>query len=147
MQFDTIAIASDHRGYWLKLDIIKYFRLQGYEIEDFGSDNDCVSVDYPDYAKKVAQYVLENKNSFGVLVCFSGIGMSIAANRFKGIRAVLCYNEEIARLSREHNNANIICFGARYINPESAIRCIDVFANSKLADERHMIRINKIDEI
>ncbi len=147
MQFDTIALASDHRGYWLKLDIIEYFKLQGYEIEDFGSDNDCVSVDYPDYAKKVANYVLENKNSFGVLVCFSGIGMNIAANRFKGIRAVLCYNEQIARLSREHNDANVICFGSRFTNPEFAIRCVDVFANAKLADERHRIRINKIDEI
>lgn len=147
MEFDTIAIASDHRGYWLKLDIIKYFKEQGCEIVDFGSDNDCVSVDYPDYAKKVANYVLDNKNAFGVLVCYSGVGMSITANRFRGIRAVLCYCEEIARLSREHNDANVICFGSRYINTELAIRCIDVFANSKLADERHLRRINKIDDI
>lgn len=147
MQFDTIAIASDHRGHWLKLDIIAYLKTQGYEIMDFGSDNDCVSVDYPDYAKKVAKYVLENKNAFGVLVCFTGIGMSITANRFKGIRAVLCYSEEIARLSREHNDANVICFGSSCINPELAIRCVDIFANSKLADERHLNRINKIDDI
>lgn len=147
MLFDTIALGSDHRGYWLKLDIINFFKSQGYEIVDFGSENDCVSVDYPDYAQKVAKYVLENQNSFGVLVCLSGIGMNIAANRFKGIRSVLCYNQEIAKLSREHNDANVICFGSRFISSELAIRCVDIFANTSLADERHRKRINKIDDI
>lgn len=147
MRFNSIAIAADHRGYWLKNEIIEHFSANGYNITDFGTDNDCVSVDYPDYAKKVAKHVLANENCFGILICNSGIGMSIAANRFKGIRAVLCENEEIAKLSREHNNSNIICFGSAFIDQELAIRCCEIFAQTKLADDRHLIRINKIDEI
>lgn len=145
--FSSIAIASDHRGYWLKKDMIEYFESKGFNVTDFGADSDCVSVDYPDYAKKVAKHVLANENSFGILICDSGVGMSIAANRFKDIRAVLCYREDIARLSREHNNANIICFGSSFIDPDLAIRCAEVFAATKLADERHLVRINKIDAI
>jgi len=145
MEFNSIAIASDHRGYWLKKDIIDYFNKTGYNVTDFGTNNDCISVDYPDYAKKVAKHVIENKNCFGILICNSGIGMDISANRFKGIRSVLCYSEEIAKLSREHNNANIICFGAAFIEQELAIRCVEIFAKTNLSDERHLVRINKID--
>ena len=146
MLFNQIAIAADHRGFWLKKDIVECFGKNGYQITDFGSNNDCISVDYPDYAKQVSEFVLANKNCFGVLICGSGIGMSICANRFHGIRAVLCYSEEIAKLSREHNDANIICFGSAFIDQELAIRCVDIFANTDLSDERHRLRINKIDE-
>lgn len=144
MIFDSIAIASDHRGYWLKHDLMEYFGQFGYEFEDFGTENDCVSVDYPDYAKKVTDYVLSKPRSFGILICHSGVGMSIAANRVKSIRAVLCNEEEIARLSRLHNNANVICFGAGFIYNETAIRCLNTFMRTEF-DERHQVRLCKID--
>ena len=146
MIFDSIAIASDHRGYWMKSDIMEYFQNLGYEFEDRGTASDCISVDYPDYARKVTEYVTSHKNSFGILICHSGVGMSIATNRVKGIRAVLCYNEEIAKLSREHNDANVICFGAGFINKELAIKCLEIFSNT-VFDERHLPRIQKIEEI
>lgn len=146
MIFNSIVIASDHRGYWLRSDIMEHFRNLGWEVKDCGTDSDCVSVDYPDYSKKVTDYVLSTENSFGILICHSGIGMSIAANRVKGIRGVLCYEEEIARLAREHNDANVICFGSGFIDRELAIKCVDIFANTK-ADERHLARIRKIDAI
>ena len=146
MAFYSIAIASDHRGYWLKADLIEYFSSRGFQITDFGTSSDCVSVDYPDYAKKVARHVLSNEDSFGILVCHTGVGMSITANRFKNIRAVLCYDDKIAKLSREHNNANVICFGAGFISTDLAIKCSDTFANTEFIDNRHLTRINKIDE-
>ncbi|MBQ8650981.1 MAG: ribose 5-phosphate isomerase B [Alphaproteobacteria bacterium] len=146
MCFKTIAIASDHRGYWLKNDIIHHFQKSGFNIKDFGTDNDCISVDYPDFAKSVAKYVKNNDDSCGILICHSGIGMSIAANRMQGIRAALCYTQEHAKLSREHNDANIICIGAGFVNTETAIELCEIFVHSKLEDNRHMKRIQKIEE-
>lgn len=146
MAFYSIAIASDHRGYWLKSELIEYFSSKGFQITDFGTDSDCVSVDYPDFAKKVSKHVLANENCFGILVCYTGVGMSITANRFKGIRAVLCQNDKIAKLSREHNNANVICFGAGFISTDLAIKCTDIFAKTEFVDKRHLVRINKIDD-
>ena len=146
MVFDSkaIAIAADHRGYWLKHDLMEYFEQFGYEFEDFGTENDCFSVDYPDYARKVTDYITAHPNAFGILICHTGVGMSIAANRIKGIRAVLCYDEEIAKLSREHNNANVICLGSGFIYSEVAIKCINTFMNTEF-DERHQFRLDKID--
>jgi ribose 5-phosphate isomerase B len=142
-----LAIGADHRGYWLKQAIIKHFRAVGCGVEDFGTDNDCVSVDYPDYAKRVVHHVLNTRDCFGILVCYSGIGMNIAANRYKGIRSVWCAGEESMELSREQNDANLISFGARFTTPELAIRCADIFVNTEFSDERHLARINKIDEL
>lgn len=146
MIFNSMVIASDHRGYWLKADILEYFKNLGYEVKDCGTDSDCVSVDYPNYSQKVTDYLLLDENSFGVLICHSGIGMNIAANRVRGIRGVLCYEEEIAKLAREHNNANVICFGSGFIDREYAIKCVETFAHTKF-DERHLPRIKKIDGI
>lgn len=147
MAFKELAIASDHRGFWLKKDLIEYFKSQGYCIKDLGTDSDCMSVDYPDYAKKVCDYVNCHKESFGILVCHTGVGMSISANRFHGIRAVLCNTEDITKLSREHNDANVLCLGAGFIDTESAIKCAHIFAKTEFSDERHLTRIRKIDAV
>jgi RpiB/LacA/LacB family sugar-phosphate isomerase len=147
MIFNAIAIASDHRGYWHKNDIIEHFKQTGYYITDYGTNNDAESVDYPDYAKQVAEHVLKNSNTFGILICNSGIGMTIAANRIRGIRAVLCYREEIAVLSREHTDANVICFGAAFTPSEYAIRYAELFAITKFSEAYHISRIKKIDEL
>ncbi|MDR3031267.1 MAG: RpiB/LacA/LacB family sugar-phosphate isomerase [Holosporales bacterium] len=145
MSFKSVAFGSDHRGYWLKNKLLNHFSSLGYQVMDYGSDNDCVTVDYVDYAKSVAKHVQLTPRSFGVLVCYSGVGMCVTANRFKGIRAALCYKSEITALAREHNDANIICFGAGFINEEFAVECAGIFANTEL-DEQYLVRINKIDE-
>lgn len=145
MIFGSVAIASDHRGYKLKSELIAYFDELGYKYTDFGTNDEINSVDYPDYARKVTDYVTSQKNSLGVLICHSGVGMSIAANRRKGIRAVLCYSEEIAKLSRAHNNANILCFGSGFMNVLMAKRCFRVFVDTNF-EPRHAIRLMKIDE-
>ncbi len=146
MIFNSIAIASDHRGCQLRSQLVEHFEACGYDFTDFGTTSDTPSVDYPDYAKNVAEYVRDNVNSCGVLVCYSGVGMSIAANRFSGVRAVLCYSDEIARLSREHNDANVICFGAGFISTETAMKSLEVFFNIPF-DPRHLNRVQKIDAI
>lgn len=145
MIFSSVAIASDHRGYRMKSEFIAYFNELGYEYTDFGTIDEINSVDYPDYARQVTDYVTSQKKSFGVLICHSGVGMSIAANRHKGIRAVLCYSEEIAKLSRAHNNANILCFGSGFMNVLIAKRCFRVFVATHF-EPRHTIRLMKIDE-
>ena len=144
MIFDSIAIASDHRGYLLKTRFVEFFKTHKYEFVDFGTNSEKVSVDYPDYAQKVAKYVTEHEKSCGVLICYSGVGMSISANRVPGIRAVLCYSDDIAQLSREHNNANIICFGANFVNEKTALCMFDIFSSTQF-DSRHLRRIRKLD--
>ena len=144
MIFSSIAIASDHRGYQMKSEFITYFDEQGYRYTDFGTGNETTSVDYPDFANMVVDYVKTHEHSLGVLICHSGVGMSIVANRCKGIRAVLCYSEEIAKLSREHNNANVLCFGAGFIDISLAKKCFATFIETPF-DSRHSIRLEKID--
>lgn len=146
MIFSSIAIASDHRGYQLKSHLVEYFEACGYNFTDFGTTSETPSVDYPDYAKKVAKYVVGHPNSCGVLICYSGVGMSISANRFASIRAVLCYSAEIAKLSREHNNANVICIGACFVNTEVTKELLEAFFSTSF-DTRHNTRIQKIDDI
>lgn len=145
MIFNSVAIASDHRGFWLKSDIIEHFQNLGYEFVDRGTSSDCVSVDYPDYAQKVTDYVLSHENACGILICYSGLGMSMAANRRHGVRAALCLSEEMAKLSREHNNANVICFGSGFMTPEEVFKCLEIFFSTQF-DERHLERIQKLDE-
>ena len=137
-----IFIASDHAGYNLKNSVIsKFSKLQ--KIIDLGpvSRN---SVDYPDFAKKLSKKVASNKGSFGILICGSGMGMSIAANKTKNIRAALCYSVKNTKLSRLHNNANIITLGARLINKNKAFNLIRVFLNTKFEGGRHLRRVKKI---
>ncbi len=137
-----IAIASDHSGIEMKSALIK--SLKDYTFIDCGP-NDSDSVDYPDYAKKVVQEIKEKKADFGILICGTGIGMSISANRFDFIRAGLCRTEEDAQLTREHNNANVLCLGARISTIENAIKMSEVFLTTAYSNSpRHNKRISKL---
>lgn len=138
-----IAIASDHAGYSLKEEIKKHLT-DKYEIVDFGT-NSTESVDYPDYAKAVARDV-QNNGSLGILVCYTGVGMSITANKYHGVRAALVFNAENAALAREHNNANIICLGSKDVSVVDAIKFVDIFLNTDFLGGRHLRRVNKINE-
>ena len=140
-----IGIANDHAGCELKRQIVEYLKneLNISAVNNFGADIDK-SVDYPDYAKKVVA-AIESKNiDYGILICGSGIGMSICANRNKYVRAALCNNSELAKLSREHNDANVLVLGARYIHIEEAKVTVKTFLTSKFQAGRHLSRINKI---
>ena len=141
-----IAIASDHAGFEMK-EIMKLF-LKGlrHDVKDFGTDS-MKPVDYPDFALKVACAVAKKKYERGILFCSTGLGMSIAANKVNGIRAVLCYDTETARLSREHNDANILTIGARMISIEDVKGIIKVWLKTDFLGERHLTRIEKIREI
>ena len=137
-----IFIASDHAGFNLKRRIlIRYSKSK--KIIDLGPYTKY-SVDYPDFAKKLSKKVALNKGSFGILVCGSGIGMNMAANRHKSIRAALCYNVKSARLSRQHNNANVITLGARLITKNLALKCVSTFIKTNFKGGRHLRRIKKI---
>jgi len=137
-----IFIASDHAGYNLKKFIVSKLS-KGKKILDLGPDSND-SVDYPDYAKKLSKKVSLNKGSFGILVCGSGMGMAITANKTKNIRAALCYSINNTKLSRLHNNANIITLGARLINKKKALNLIRVFLKTKFEGGRHLRRLKKI---
>lgn len=141
----TIAIGNDHAGKELKFDIITYLQSKEIEVINVGTD-DNISVDYPDYASKVATYVLDKKADLGILICGTGIGMSIAANKFKGIRAANVYDEQTARLAKEHNFANVITFGARTHSKEQVFHLLDTFMMTEF-ESRHQKRIDKINEI
>ncbi len=137
-----IFIASDHAGYNLKNSVIKKFSNK-VNIIDLGP-KDTRSVDYPDFAKKLSNKVISSKGSFGVLICGSGTGMAISANKTRGIRAAVCYNAKSTRLSREHNNANIIALGSRLIKKDEAMKLIKVFLKTKFEGGRHLRRVKKI---
>ena len=143
MLFSKICIASDHAGYKLKEAIKDCLINKNLPIIDLGPyDGD--SVDYPDYAKKVAKRIFLNKSDAGILVCGSGTGMAITANKFKGIRAAQCYSKRSTVLSRQHNNANIICLGSRMLKKNDALSYVDFFFKTKFQGGRHKKRINKI---
>jgi len=137
-----IFISSDHAGYNLKNSIIsKLSKIK--KITDLGPKSKD-PVDYPDFAKKLSKKVASNKGSFGILICGSGMGMAIAANKTKNIRAALCYNKENTKLSRLHNNANIITLGERLIDKKKAFSLIKIFLSTKFEGGRHLRRIKKI---
>ena len=140
-----VSIACDKAGLQLKDYIISNFS-EKYEFIDF-TYNENESVDYPDYAKKVVKSILNKEADCGVLICGTGIGMSISANRYKGIRASVCHNSLEAKLTREHNDANILCMGARIIGNETALENLKVFLNTDFASGRHLRRIEKIEEL
>ena len=137
-----IFIASDHAGFKLKNSIILKF-IKTKKIEDLGPKSSD-SVDYPDFAKKLSRKVSSNKGSFGILVCGSGMGMAITANKIKNIRAALCYSAKNTKLSRLHNNANIITLGSRLVNKNKAINLIKIFLGTKFEGGRHLRRIRKM---
>ena len=138
-----ILIASDHAGFRLKEIIKKYLSKKKINIVDLGPFK-LVKVDYPDYAHKLSKKINLNKKLTGVLVCGSGIGMEITANRYKNVRAALCYDQKSAKLSRLHNNANIITLGSRLTKESVALRCINTFLNTKFEGGRPTRRIKKI---
>lgn len=136
-----IAIGCDHGGYELKLEVINHLKERGFEIKDFGCDS-TASCDYPVYAKKVAEAVAGGECELGILICGTGIGMSMAANKVDGIRAALCADCFSAKATREHNNANILCMGARTTGPGLALMITDIFVDTPFSnDERHIRRI------
>lgn len=139
-----LGIASDHGGFLLKQEIIKYYQNKGIDIIDFGCDS-LDSVDYPIYAKKVCESYLKNEIDFGILVCTTGIGMSITANKFKGIRAALVTNIDSASLTRRHNNSNVICIGAKYTSVNDACNYIDTFISTDFEGGRHQRRVDMIE--
>ena len=141
--FKKVCIASDHAGFDLK-EKIKDFLIDKYvSIIDLGPF-EKKSVDYPDYAKKIAYRIKAKKSDIGILVCGSGTGMAITANKIKNIRAAVCYNQKSTRLSRQHNNANIIALGARLTKKSLSLKLVELFLNTKFEGGRHIKRVKKI---
>lgn len=141
-----IAIGNDHVAVDLKNHIKQYIEKKGHTVVDFGT-NSCDRTDYPIYAKKVAKSVASGECNFGVLICGTGVGISLAANKVKGIRAVVCSEPYSARLSRQHNNTNIVAFGARVIGFATAEMIVDEFLSAEYEGGRHQKRIDMIAEI
>jgi ribose 5-phosphate isomerase B len=141
-----IAIASDHAGFELKEKLKKFLESLNYQYKDFGTNNN-ESVDYPDYALKVAESVSKKEYDRGILICGSGIGMSMVANKIPGIRAALCYNTETAKMSREHNDANVLTIGARMTDGKIAKDIVRIWLKTGFLGERHSRRVKKIEEI
>jgi ribose 5-phosphate isomerase B len=141
--FKKICIASDHGGYNLKESIKDFLIKKNVSIIDLGP-RENKTVDYPDYAKKLSKRIKAKKSDIGILVCGSGTGMAISANKIKKIRAAVCYNTKSTRLSREHNNANIIALGARLTNKKMSLKLVEIFLKTKFEGGRHLKRINKI---
>lgn len=141
-----VALGSDHGGYELKQEVIQYLKKHNLEYRDYGCDSTS-SCDYPVYAKKVANAIVSGECDKGILICGTGIGISIAANKVKGIRAALCHDTFSAQATREHNDANILAMGARVIGSGLAIKIVDTFLNTEFSnDERHIRRIEQIED-
>jgi ribose 5-phosphate isomerase B len=138
-----IAIGGDHAGFEYKSEVVKFLKDKGYEVVDKGTYS-SVSADYPDFAHPVAEAVENNEAEFGVLICGSGNGVAITANKHHGIRAALCWLPEIASLARQHNNANVICIPARYITIELAKEMVGIFLSTAFEGGRHQTRVGKI---
>ena len=138
-----IPIGADHAGFQLKEKVKTYLTAKGYELRDFGCYSE-ESIDYPDFGHPVANIVEENPGMLGILICGSGNGINMTANKHQGIRSALCWKKEIAELARQHNNANIITLPARFISEEEAIEMIDVFLSTDFEGGRHQNRIDKI---
>lgn len=141
-----IVIGSDHGGFELKKALIAYLKEKGKEVLDCGTYS-ADSVDYPDIAKDVCSKILSGEGEFGILICGTGIGISIAANKIKGIRAALLCNTFSARATKEHNDANVICFGGRVTTPELAIDMLEAYMNASFQGGRHQIRIDKLTDL
>ena len=140
-----IAIGSDHAGFSLKVILKNYLEEKGIQVNDFGTFTE-ESVDYPDFAHPVAESVEKKEVDFGIIMCGTGNGINIAANKHKGIRAALCWNSDIAILSRQHNDANILTLPARFISKEEAIKCVESFINTLFEGGRHSGRVKKISD-
>jgi ribose 5-phosphate isomerase B len=139
-----IAVGSDHAGFDLKKDLLVYLSEKGYSLEDMGP-NSADSVDYPDFAHKVASSVETKTCHLGILICGSGNGVCITANKHHGVRAALAWEPELASLARQHNNANVICIPARFVSQEKAFQIVDAYLDSAFEGGRHENRVNKIE--
>jgi ribose 5-phosphate isomerase B len=145
-QKPRIALGADHAGFPMKESIKKYLLLAGYPVEDLGTWSD-ESVDYPDYARRVSQRVADGEDRFGKLVCGTGIGMSIAANKIEGIRAALAHDATTARMAREHNDANVLTIGGRVVDDAMAMEIVKDFLTTEFAGGRHQRRVDKISAL
>ena len=146
MQEKKILIASDHGVFELKKVLKTYLQKKGYTVVDCGTDS-AQSVNYPDYAKLLVSGIKKNVANRGILICTSGIGMSIAANRYPFIRAALVSNKELAHMARSHNNANVLVFGAKYIKPKTAKECTDEFLTTAFEGGRHTCRVKALERM
>ena len=140
-----IAIGGDHAGFQLKEIIKSELESEGYFLEDFGPFSDQ-SVDYPDFVHPVSNSVENGENNFGILICGSGNGVAMTANKHKGIRAAVCWNEMLAKLARAHNNANILCLAGRFLDDELAMEIVETFLKTDFDGGRHIKRIKKITD-
>ena len=140
----NIIIASDHAGFDLKFKVLEYYKNSSYKLFDLGPFDNS-SVDYPDFAHKLCEKMNLESNSTGILICGSGIGMSMVANRYEKIRAALCLNEKMSELSRQHNDANVIVLGSRLISQQEAIKCLLVFLKTNYEGGRHQARLDKFN--
>ena len=138
-----IAIGSDHAGYQLKEYLTEYLQSQQYTVADFGTDSE-ESMDYPDPIHPLANAINRGEFEKGVIICGSGNGVAIVANKYRTVRAAVCWNEEITRLARQHNDANILSLPARFVTTHDAIKMTDIFLEEKFEGGRHLLRINKI---
>lgn len=143
-----ISIGSDHGGYQLKTEIKNHLIAQGHQVVDFGT-NSSDSCDYPDFAYAAATALSKGEVDFGVVVCTTGMGVSMVANKVKGVRCALCHNENCAEMTRRHNDANMIAFGQKYVSTEVALKAVDIFLSTAFEkeNERHVRRVNKIVEV
>lgn len=142
----NIAIGSDHAGFTRKQEILAYLQAQGHEVKDLGTYSKD-SMDYPDIAVEVAKLVASRDVERGILICGSGIGVSIVANKTEGVRAANCLNDEMASLSRQHNDANVLTLGERLVDTKTALSMVDVFLTTPFEGGRHEQRVNKIHDL
>ena len=145
MEPKTLFIASDHAGFSVKSSVFEKASTLGWKVEDLGPSND-ERVDYPDFADQVCTKVINTPESFGVLICGSGQGMAMRANKYPKIRAALCWTPESAELSRQHNNANILCLGGRLIEKDSLLKILETFLTVEFEGGRHQARVEKISK-
>ncbi len=138
-----VAIGSDHAGFEYKEEVISYLEGKGVQVEDFGTHS-VDSVDYPDFAHPVANAVESGGYAYGILICGSANGVAITANKHQGIRAAICWGDELARLARSHNNANVLCIPARFVDTATAKEMVDIFGETPFEGGRHMNRVSKI---
>jgi len=141
-----IAVGSDHGGYELKTEIIKFMNERGFQVKDLGTYDTC-SVDYPEYGLAVAEAVKNGECEKGIIICGTGLGISIAANKVPGIRAALCTDSYMAKMSREHNDANILALGGRVVGIGLALDIVETWLNTEFLGGRHKTRVDKISEI
>jgi len=143
----NIYIGADHRGFFLKKKLVKYLTGKGYSVIDVGSFKAGAPCDYPKFSEKVAKSVLADKGSRGILACMTGIGHSMAANKFRGIRAALCYNRKAAELSRSHNDANVLIVGSKFVSQKDIFGIVDAWLKTEFEGGRHLRRVNQIKNI